>query len=191
MRKCIINIDFNSQTGFLGSTKVYIVLLLSFVAASCNGKNGSTSEKHKVSEKESILNAKDSIGIRDSVDAITGNHIYTEYTADGTRMRKWEEGGANGGLATLWEERYNKKGGLEKRTEFEYSSGTTYDETHIISKTIEFYPNGLIKSKIFQESFMMGEKCDCGLWEFFDESGKIIKKDQKQGDCEDFDLDCL
>ena len=175
---------------FENSVRLYLFLFLCFIVIGCADTYEKHVEKSLSNEKSETSVTDDSATVVDKDDSISGNHIYSEYHR-GTLLRKWEETGMNGGLASIWEEHYNKNGELEKRVEFEYSSGTTYHETHIIKKTEEFHPNGKIKSRQFKESFMMGEECDCGLWEYFDESGKLTKKDQKRGNCEDLELDCI
>lgn len=168
----------------------FYILILNFLFG-CSEYNDNYKENVKELKKEVSGNNADSISVNKVIDTVTGNYTYSEFAAGKVLLRKWEETQINGGLATLWENHYYKNGELEKRVEFEYSSGTTYHETHIIKKTEEFHPNGKIKSRQFKESFMMGEECDCGLWEYFDESGKLTKKDQKRGNCEDLELDCI
>ncbi|MFZ6010543.1 MAG: hypothetical protein ACOYXT_09360 [Bacteroidota bacterium] len=141
-------------------------------------------------QKETVTSADTTSQIVESIDSISGNRYLKEYYLNGILKHEWEETQMNGGLAVSYEQFYDSIGHLTQKKEYRYSDGTTYDETHVVMKSTDYYSGGGIKVRRSEEYFMMGEKCPCGIWEYFDESGKLIKQ-EKKGNCEDFDLNCL
>lgn len=123
------------------------------------------------------------------IDAGSGSYIHSEFYQNGKLKHKWQEAGINGGIATTVDYFYDSTGILVSKNSFRYGSGT-YHETHVILETVEFHPNGKMKLKKFSEYFLMGEQCDCGIWEYYDENGKLKSKETKES-CEDGKLGCL
>lgn len=52
-------------------------------------------------------------------------------------------------------------------------------ETHISEQSIQYYPNGQISQKSSYQYSYMGERRKSGLWQWFDESGELVKEEQQ------------
>ena len=170
---------------------IFPVIILTFLlGCSYSEEERNFSDNTKIHKRDSIHLAEPKHNAVESVDSITGNHRFKECYANGKLKHEWEEIQMNGGIAVLAEQFYDTTGILILKKEYDYSDGTTYDETHIVLKSIEYYPTGLVKSRTSEEYFMMGERCPCGIWEYFDVAGRLTKKEQK-GSCEHLKIDCL
>ena len=113
---------------------------------------------------------------------------------------------SNSRLKTVWEQstqfgcgnkigeqlNYDSTGYLFSKTTFKHNlpkNATGCHETHTVETTREYYDNGRVRLKKQQEHFYESETCDCGTWEYFDEQGKLIKK-EKHESCDDDSLSC-
>lgn len=87
---------------------------------------------------------------------------------------------------------YDSLGHLLSKSTFKHNlpkDANGCHETHTVTSTTEFYLNGKIRLKKQQENFYESDVCDCGIWEYYDEQGKLIKK-EKHENCNDDSLSC-
>lgn len=119
-------------------------------------------------------------------------HYY--YYMNGQLARVSEQGIPFGCGNTVGEElNYDSTGILLSKTEFDHflpDSAYGCHDTRTIMTTTEYYPNKkpqLIKQMV--TAYEAGVECPCGTWEYYDESGSLIKTG-KYPPCRESNLDC-
>ena len=128
--------------------------------------------------------------VRLIIDAESGSGYYSEFYESGELRHKWKESGINGGLGIMEETFYSISGEIDSVKLYQYDSGETYHDTHVIVQTILVHDNQKRRMVRYHEKFMMSEICECGLWEYFDENGNLLKIERKES-CEDGKLNCI
>ena len=88
---------------------------------------------------------------------------------------------------------YDSLGNLISKSSFHHDlpkNAKGCHDIHTIISTEKYYESGKIKLRMKRETFYESELCDCGTWEYFDESGMLTKKEQHES-CDDDKLDCI
>ncbi|HLP13610.1 MAG TPA: hypothetical protein VK177_16875 [Flavobacteriales bacterium] len=172
-----------------------LILYSAFMFCSCNF-NGQSEKNDPKNATDSVAKFESSdkklIGnsIIQQVDSITGETLFIEYFHSGKIKHKWMEVPVNGGICISNEQFFDSTGFMVKEKNYKYDAGVNYHDTHVITEIIDYFSNGKIKSRKFLENYLMGEECDCGVWEYFDENGKLSNKENKES-CEDGKLGCV
>ncbi len=120
--------------------------------------------------------------------------VHYEYYMNGQLKEKRQQGTSFGcGNAVGEELHYDSTGILLSKTEFDHflpDSAYGCHDTRTIMTTTEYYPNKkpqLIKRMV--TAYEAGIECPCGTWEYYNESGLLIKT-VKYSACKKSNLDC-
>ncbi|MDQ3111550.1 MAG: hypothetical protein M3R17_16810 [Bacteroidota bacterium] len=117
-----------------------------------------------------------------------------EYYSNGKLKRVSRQGVEFGcGMRVGKELNYDSLGNLV--TEIIYDNYLPKDaggchETYTVISTTEYYSNKSIKlHKQEETAYEAGQECPCGMWEFYDKNGKLVRK-EKFGSCNDAMMEC-
>jgi len=183
--------------------RINLLLLLTAFVFGCNQPEGNRQKPDEVKSGNTILeigNRPDTLyydnGKPHSI-TIGGSSDFDsktiEFYRNGQLKNVSEQGVFEGcGIQVGEELHYDSLGNLISKSTFYHNlpkNAKGCHDIHTIISTDIYHESGEIKLRKKRETFYESEFCDCGTWEYYDESGMLVKKEEYES-CDDDKLDC-